>query len=90
METSLGIPRTSRRRRRARLAAALLPLPALLAPAPAQARLSISICSGGGSRVITIPAREAPSRHREDQPGCAHFVCPRERGHGDPADDDEE
>jgi hypothetical protein len=79
-------------RRGARLAAAVLPLPALLlAPAPAHAGapLAIAIC-GGGDRVVTLPTREGPSPRRDDQPVCAHFACPRERGQGVPTDDDED
>lgn len=90
METSLRTCRSARRRRGARLAAALLPLPALLAPAPAQAGMRVSICGADGERLITIPMRKSPPRRSDDQPGCAHFVCPRERGHGEPADDEEE
>ena len=87
METSFG---TRRRPLHARLAAAVLPLPALLAPAPAQAGTTISICSAEGERVITIPAQDSPTPSSDDRQGCAHFVCPRERGQGDPADDEEE
>lgn len=94
METSLGTRRSVRRRRGARLVAAMLPLPALMAPAPVHALTAISICSGGGARTITIPARDNPLPRPEDKQGCAHFLCPRERGPGDPAgdpaDDDEE
>ena len=90
METSPGTRRNAHRRRGARLVAALLPLPSLLAPAPAQAGTLVPICSADGERLIAIPLRDSPPRRSDDQPGCAHFVCPRERGHGDPADDDEE
>ena len=90
METSLGTRRSACRRRGARLVAAVLPLPALLAPAPAQALTSISICSGGSARVITSPARDDRQPRPDEKQGCAHFLCPRERGHGEPADDDEE
>jgi hypothetical protein len=88
METSFGT--RLRRDRRARLTAALLPLPALLAPAPAHAGTTIAICSAEGERLIRIPAQDGPSPRPDDRQGCAHFVCPRERGHGEPADDDEE
>jgi hypothetical protein len=75
-----------------RLAAAVLPLPGLVAPAAAHAAgsVTITICSGGGTREIAIPARDAPPPRPDDRQGCAHFVCPRERGHGYPTDDDEE
>lgn len=89
METSRGTRRFSRRRRGA-LAAALLPLPALLAPAPVHAGTTVSICSAAGERIIVIPAREDPSRRPDEQQGCVHFVCPRERAQGEQADDDEE
>jgi len=83
--------RTSRRHRGARLAAALLPLPGLLAPVPAYAApfLTVSICGADGEQVLPLPTRESPSRRSDDQPGCAHFVCPRERGQSDPADDED-
>lgn len=76
----------------ARLAAALLPLPGLVAPVTVHAGgpVTIAICSAGGARTITLPAREAPAPRSDDRQGCAHFVCPRERGYGDPQDDDEE
>jgi hypothetical protein len=76
----------------ARLAAALLPLPGLLAPAtaPAARPVTIAICSGDEAREVTLPARDAPPRRPDDRQGCAHVVCPRERGHGNPADDDED
>lgn len=92
MQTGLWNSCRTRGHRGARLAAMILPLPALLAPVPAQAgaSIAIAICSGGGERVIAIPARENPAPRPDDQQGCTHFVCPRERGHGDPADDDEE
>jgi hypothetical protein len=78
--------------RAARLAAALLPLPGLLAPIAvhAQTPVTIAICSGGGERAITLPARDAPPPRPDDRQGCAHFVCPRERADGSPTDDDEE
>ena len=75
-----------------RLAAALLPLPGLLARVPAQAGtgVAIAICSGSGERTIPLPSRESPPRHSDDQQGCVHFLCPRERGQSDSTDDDEE
>ena len=75
---------------RARLAAALLPLPGLMMPTTAQAAgpVTVAICSGGETREVTLPARDAPPPRPDDRQGCAHFVCPRERGH--PADDDDE
>jgi hypothetical protein len=82
--------RYQRSRRGERLAAALLPLAGLLAPAPAHAGVTIAICSGGGERAVTLPARGSPSPLRDEQQGCAHVLCPRERGQGDPADEDED
>ena len=85
--------RSTYRRPGVRLVAAVLPMLGLLAPTAATAggRVEISLCSGGSERTITIPAQESPARRPEDQQGgCAHFVCPRERAHGDLADDDEE
>jgi hypothetical protein len=75
-----------------RLAAALLPLPGLATPvaAHAQPSVTIAICSGGGERTVTLPAREAPHPRPDDRQGCAHFVCPRERADGNPTDDEEE
>ena len=83
--------RSTYRRSIARLAAAL-PLPGIVIPAAAQAEpsITIAICSGSGERTITLPAREAPPPRPGDRQGCAHFVCPRERADGSPADDDEE
>jgi hypothetical protein len=87
---------TSRRSPRspaARLAVAVLPLLGLLAPTAATAKggVEISVCSGGGERVIAIPAHKSPQRRPEDrEAGCAHFVCPRERTAGDLADEEEE
>jgi len=75
-----------------RLVAAFLPLTGLITPQSAHAEtpVAIAICSGGGERMIAIPTRESPSRRSEDQQACAHLVCPRERGRGDPAADEEE
>jgi hypothetical protein len=85
--------RTSPHRARGlRLAAAVLPLPALMMPGTVHAgdRVMVAICSGGGAREITIPARDAPPPRPDDRQGCAHFTCPRERGFGNPVDDDED
>jgi len=75
----------------ARLIAALLPLPALLLPLPAQAAgsIRIALCSSGGARTVEIPLRESPSPREDEQPACAHLICPRERGGGDPARSEE-
>ena len=77
----------------ARLVAAVLPLLGLLAPTAAMAEglVEIAVCSADGKRVIAVPARKSPARRPEEQQaGCAHFICPRERAHGDLADDDEQ
>ncbi|HEY6815501.1 MAG TPA: hypothetical protein VI168_08185 [Croceibacterium sp.] len=76
----------------ARIAVALLPLPALLPPVAARADtgVEIAICSGGGARTVTIPVRKSPSPRDGDQQACAHLVCPRERGQGEPVGDEEE
>ena len=93
MQTRRWSYRRSPRSSGARLAAAVLPLLGLLAPiaATAEGRVEISVCSGGGERVIAVPARKSPQRRPDDRDaGCAHFVCPRERAAGDPADEEEE
>jgi hypothetical protein len=93
MQTRRRTYRTSLRLRAGRLVAGALPLLTLLQPTAATARdyVEIAICSGGSDRVMAIPRGQSPTRHPEDQQGgCAHFVCPRERALGDPGDDDEE
>ena len=92
MQATLRISRSVCGHRGVRLAAALVPLPGLLAPAPAQAgtTVAMAICSGGGERTIPLPSREGPSRRSDDRQGCAHFLCPRERGPVDSTDDEEE
>ena len=75
----------------ARLVIAALPLPGLLAaPARAETRQTISVCTGAGTKTITLPAGEvppAPSQDRKD--GCAHFTCPRDRGDEERSDEEE-
>lgn len=99
MPTGYRTCRNFRRRRVARarrlppagFAISLLALPALLLPIPARANaaIEVAICGGSGARTITLPTRESPSPGDDGQAACAHFTCPRERGHGDPGADED-